>query len=51
VKTGTVILFPSSLDHSVAENKTNNTRICIGFNSFVRGSFGQQGDYTDLILK
>lgn len=51
VKTGTVILFPSSLDHSVEENKTNNTRICIGFNSFVRGSFGYQYDYTDITLK
>lgn len=51
VKTGTVILFPSSLDHSVTENKTNKTRICIGFNSFVRGSFGHQSDYTDITLK
>lgn len=51
VKTGTLLIFPSWLEHSVTENKTNNTRICIGFNSFVRGNLGHAENLTDITLK
>lgn len=51
VKTGTIIVFPSWLEHSVSENQTNETRLCVGFNSFVRGKIGSQEHYDDIILK
>lgn len=44
VKTGTLIIFPSHLDHSVSENLEDDTRIVIGFNSFVKGHFGMEED-------
>tara|TARA_B100001250_G_scaffold407633_1_gene428717 strand:- start:699 stop:1289 length:591 start_codon:yes stop_codon:yes gene_type:complete len=34
VKTGKMILFPSYLDHSVEENKSNKIRISISFNLY-----------------
>jgi uncharacterized protein (TIGR02466 family) len=42
VKTGTIIIFPSHVDHSVEENKSDDSRIVLGFNSFVKGSFGME---------
>jgi len=50
VKTGTLILFPSWLKHSVSVNESDKIRYCIGFNSFVRGEFGSSQTYSDLIL-
>jgi uncharacterized protein (TIGR02466 family) len=37
VKTGTLILFPSDLQHEVDENIEEKTRISLSFNTFVRG--------------
>jgi len=34
VKTGKVVLFPSSLDHSVEQNNSNQVRISISFNLY-----------------
>lgn len=42
VKTGTMIIFPSHLQHSVKENCADDSRIVIGFNSFVRGDLGME---------
>jgi uncharacterized protein (TIGR02466 family) len=39
-KNNDIILFPSSLEHSVEPNRTNIPRCCIAFNVFVRGAFG-----------
>lgn len=44
VKTGTLIIFPSHLTHSADKNEDDGTRIVIGFNSFVSGSFGMEED-------
>lgn len=40
VSTGNIILFPSWVNHSVEENKSHQDRIILGFNTFVKGSFG-----------
>jgi uncharacterized protein (TIGR02466 family) len=42
VEEGQVILFPSSLYHEVTLNVTNQTRICIAFNTFLRGEIGEK---------
>ncbi len=40
VKTGTLIIFPSWLKHGSMENTSSLPRRLLGFNSFVRGKFG-----------
>ena len=37
---GKLILFPSMLEHYVTENKNNETRITLSFNTFIKGDFG-----------
>lgn len=39
--TGDIIIFPSWLNHSVDENNWDKERIIIGFNTFVKGEFGE----------
>lgn len=46
----TLLLFPSSLKHSVPSNKTNDERISISFNSFVKGTIGESQKATELKL-
>jgi uncharacterized protein (TIGR02466 family) len=50
VKTGDVIMFPSSLTHMVENKKGTNTRISLAFNVFVKGTIGGNRDLTELIL-
>ena len=50
VDTGQVILFPSSLSHSVSIKKGLNTRISLAFNVFIKGTIGVKKDLTELIL-
>ncbi len=50
VKTGDIILFPSSLIHMVENKKGKNTRISLAFNVFVKGTIGCNTDLTELIL-
>lgn len=40
VKTGTLIVFPSWIKHGSGENLSNSPRRLLGFNSFVKGKFG-----------
>ena len=42
LKEGTIIIFPSHLDHSVERNNSNEKRYSIAFNFFVRGKFGKE---------
>ena len=51
VKTGDIILFPSSLTHGVDRKKGNNTRISLSFNVFIKGKIGDKVRLTELILK
>jgi uncharacterized protein (TIGR02466 family) len=50
VKTGDVILFPSSLNHMVETKKEDNTRISLAFNVFIKGTIGNRASLTELII-
>jgi uncharacterized protein (TIGR02466 family) len=50
VKTGDVILFPSSLTHMVETKQGDNTRISLAFNVFIKGTFGNNKNLTELHL-
>jgi uncharacterized protein (TIGR02466 family) len=50
VKTGDIILFPSSLIHMVETKEGNNTRISLAFNVFIKGTVGINKELTELIL-
>jgi uncharacterized protein (TIGR02466 family) len=50
VKTGDVILFPSSLTHMVETKQGDNTRISLAFNVFIKGTFGSNEELTELVL-
>ena len=47
VKSNNIILFPSSLTHSVPTKKHDNTRISLAFNTFITGTLSA----TDTRLK
>ena len=42
VKSGELILFPSTLKHSVPINTDENDRISLSFNTWIRGSLGSK---------
>ena len=42
IKEGTIVLFPSQLEHSVEKNISNEKRYSIAFNFYVRGKFGKE---------
>ena len=47
-----LLIFPSSLTHSVeSNNKATTDRISISFNTFMRGKIGDKDELTELILK
>jgi uncharacterized protein (TIGR02466 family) len=50
VKTGDIILFPSSLVHMVETKQGDNTRISLAFNVFIKGTVGNNKQLTELIL-
>jgi uncharacterized protein (TIGR02466 family) len=50
VQTGTLIIFPSWLAHGSSKNGSISPRQLIGFNSFVRGKFGDINYSSDLEL-
>ena len=50
VKTGNIILFPSSLSHMVETKQGTNTRISLAFNVFIKGTIGNNKSLTELIL-
>tara|TARA_R110000787_G_C13381008_1_gene441809 strand:+ start:708 stop:1322 length:615 start_codon:yes stop_codon:yes gene_type:complete len=50
VKTGDLILFPSSLTHTVEAKEGTNTRISLAFNTFVKGVIGNNRGLTELKL-
>lgn len=50
VKTGDIIMFPSSLIHMVESKDGDNTRISLAFNVFVKGTIGNNEELTELIL-
>jgi uncharacterized protein (TIGR02466 family) len=50
IKTGDVVLFPSSLTHMVETKKGTNTRTSLAFNVFAKGVFGDNTMLTELKL-
>jgi uncharacterized protein (TIGR02466 family) len=50
VKTGDIILFPSSLTHMVETKEGTNTRISLAFNVFIKGTIGNNKNLTELVL-
>jgi uncharacterized protein (TIGR02466 family) len=50
VKTGDIILFPSSLTHMVETKEGDNTRISLAFNVFIKGTVGNNKNLTELSL-
>tara|TARA_R100001129_G_scaffold42192_2_gene28983 strand:+ start:1542 stop:2159 length:618 start_codon:yes stop_codon:yes gene_type:complete len=50
VKSGELILFPSSTTHQVDVKQGTNTRISLAFNTFYKGKLGKDSELTELIL-
>jgi len=50
VKTGDIVLFPSSLTHMVETKEGTNTRISLAFNVFIKGNIGNNKNLTELVL-
>lgn len=47
VKTGGLVLFPSSLTHHVEDVIADETRISLAFNTFIKGIFGDNRSLTE----
>jgi len=50
IKPGQLILFPSSLKHSVKINTSSKQRISLAFNSFITGDIGEENLLTKIII-
>ena len=50
LKTGQLIMFPSSTPHEVETKKGDNTRVSLAFNTFYKGILGSNVKSTELIL-
>tara|TARA_Y100000296_G_C5135084_1_gene237750 strand:+ start:594 stop:1208 length:615 start_codon:yes stop_codon:yes gene_type:complete len=50
VKSGDIVMFPSSLTHMVETKKGSNTRISLAFNVFIKGTLGDHKKLNELIL-
>jgi uncharacterized protein (TIGR02466 family) len=48
---GTMYLFPSNLRHFVEENKSDEIRISLSFNTFVKGQLGTESTLDKLEIK
>jgi predicted 2-oxoglutarate/Fe(II)-dependent dioxygenase YbiX len=49
VKTYDIVLFPSNLTHSVDSVTSDETRISLAFNSFIKGVLGDKAELSELI--
>jgi len=50
-KIGTMVVFPSGLQHSVNAVTAETQRISLAFNTFLRGTIGNNVNLTELILE
>jgi hypothetical protein len=50
VKTGGIVLFPSSLTHNVESVTSKDTRVSLAFNTFLTGILGDNKALTELKL-
>jgi uncharacterized protein (TIGR02466 family) len=51
VRTGDIVVFPSSLQHMVTNTESNKTRISLAFNTFLKGTIGDGNSLTELVIK
>lgn len=49
--TGTLYLFPSKLTHMVDQVKHEGTRISLSFNTFLKGTIGENNSLTELLIE
>jgi uncharacterized protein (TIGR02466 family) len=49
VKTGGIVIFPSSLSHDVENVIADDVRVSLAFNSFIKGVFGESQKLTEFI--
>lgn len=45
VNTGTIVIWPSNVLHSASENKLDDVRVALCFNTFIKGKIGGGADY------
>ncbi len=50
VSTGKLLLFPSSLEHMVEQVISEEERISLSFNTFLKGPIGQNETLTELVI-
>ena len=50
IKTGMLILFPSTVPHSVRTKRDNEERISLAFNTYIKGTLGDTKSLTELKL-
>ena len=50
VKTGDIVLFPSSLTHMVETKEGDNTRVSLAFNVFIKGKIGNSISLNEITL-
>jgi predicted 2-oxoglutarate/Fe(II)-dependent dioxygenase YbiX len=48
VGTGNIVVFPSNLTHNVENVVAEGIRISLAFNSYIKGTFGDNGALTEL---
>jgi hypothetical protein len=51
IEDNNIIIFPSQCFHFVKPNLTNNPRVSIAFNTFIRGNIGGDAEGADLNLR
>jgi uncharacterized protein (TIGR02466 family) len=51
VENNMLVVFPSSLFHSVEQKKDSGSRISLAFNTFIKGTLGSKEGLTELELK
>ena len=50
VYNGRIMLWPSTLDHYVAQKMDDQSRICLAFNTWIKGTVGEYSEKTELKL-
>lgn len=50
VVTGDLLLFPSEIPHSVPKTKSDEVRVSLAFNTFVKGGFGTEDSLTRVVI-
>ena len=50
VETKDIVLFPSNVTHNVDTVKHENTRLSLAFNTFLKGTLGDETELTEMLL-